>query len=277
MSGYETLKLSIDEASGVARVSINRPKQLNAMNFKFFGECAACFKALHADSRVLAIVVNGTGKHFSAGLDLADASAMFASDAEGKVDPARKGWELHDRVLSMQDAFNAIEACRKPVIAAVHGACIGGGVDMIAACDVRLASKTAFISIKEVDVGLAADLGSLQRLSKVVGHHSWLREVAFTCRRFNADEALRVGLVSKVLESDEKLMEEALKLAKEIASKSPVAVAGTKVALNYARDHPVSNGLKQVVCWNMSQLQTEDVTKAVQATLTKSKPSFSRL
>jgi delta(3,5)-delta(2,4)-dienoyl-CoA isomerase len=276
---YKTLKVTVDNANAVALVSINRPKQLNAMNKQFWPECAKCFSTLHADSRVRAIVVNGTGKHFSAGLDLQDAVSMFMpGEQKEQLDTARKAWKLHDDVHEMQDAFNAIEKCRKPVIAAITGACIGGGVDMIASCDIRLASeKTAIFSIKEVDIGLAADLGSLQRLTKIVGHHSWLREVAFTGRRFNAAEAHRVGLVSAVYENDEKLMEGAMKLAKEIAAKSPVAISGTKVALNYARDHTVENGLKQIIYWNMSMLQTEDVPNAVQATLSKSKPTFSKL
>jgi delta(3,5)-delta(2,4)-dienoyl-CoA isomerase len=222
-------------------------------------------------------VLSAVGNHFSAGLDLKLASEMLDLKKSSAVDPARKAIQLRKSVWEMQEAFNQIENCGKPVIAAIRGACIGGGVDMISACDVRFASADAFFSVKEVDIGLAADLGSIQRLSKLVGNHSWLREVVFTARKISAQEALQFGLVSRIFPDHDSLVKAALDCAKEIASKSPVAVHGSKVVLNHARDHNVKEGLEFVLNWNMAMLQTEDTFKAIESTLKKTTPTFSKL
>jgi delta(3,5)-delta(2,4)-dienoyl-CoA isomerase len=178
----------------------------------------------------------------------------------------------------MQDAFNAIEKIPQPVIAAIHGACIGGGIDLIAACDIRLASAETVFSIKEVDIGLAADLGTLQRLPRITGNESLLRELAFTGRNFTCAEGQLLGLFSRVLPSPSETLTAATALAVEIAKKSPVAVAGTKVNLLYSRDHAsVQDGLDYMTTWNMSALQSEDIGKAVQGAMMKETPTFSKL
>lgn len=274
MMSFETLSITFPFSS-VALVEINRPKQLNAMNNKFWIECVQCFKNLDSDTNVRVIVLAGRGKHFSAGLDLTDAAAAFMNTPLDVQDAARRAFQLRDLIFSMQEAFNVIERCKKPVIAAVKGACIGGGVDMIASCDVRYAEASSFFSVKEVDIGLAADLGSLQRVSKVIGNESWLREAAFTGRRYSAEEVLKIGLVSKVVPED--VVGDALKLAVEISGKSPVAVAGSKIVLNHARDHSIREGLEFIATWNMAMLQTNDIPQAVQATLQKSNAIFSKL
>nr|XP_024433391.1 delta(3,5)-Delta(2,4)-dienoyl-CoA isomerase, mitochondrial isoform X3 [Desmodus rotundus] len=184
-------------------------------------------------------------------------------------DVARTSWHLRNLITRYQETFSVIEKCPKPVIAAIHGGCIGGGVDLITACDIRYCAQDAFFQVKEVDVGLAADVGTLQRLPRVIGNQSLVNELAFTARKMMADEALGSGLVSRVFPDKEVMLEAAFALAAEISSKSPVAVQGTKVNLLYSRDHSVAEGLNYMTSWNMSMLQTQDIVKSVQAAVEK--------
>eukprot|EP00795_Rhopilema_esculentum_P004147 gene4147-20329_t len=237
----------------------------------------ACFNQIGKDTEIRAVVLSGLGKHFTAGLDLLDYASVFMEMSDSKMDAARKSWKMKEAIAEMQESFNVIEKCPQPVIAAIHSACIGGGIDMIAACDIRLCSADAWFQIKEVDIGLAADLGTLQRLPRVVGNESLLRELCYTARKMKSDEAKSLGLVSHIFPSQEDLVESAVSMASQIAEKSPVAVAGTKENLIYARDHSVEDGLKHVMTWNMGMLQTEDTMKAAQASMSKSKAKFSKL
>ena len=170
---------------------------------------------------------------------LVKAAQSIAGGGDAKQDVARKALRARNMLISWQEAFTAIEKCPQPVIAAVHGGCIGGGMDLISCCDIRMSEKKTFFSVKEVDIGLAADLGTLQRFPKIVGNQSFVREVCYTGRRFSSAEAMSVGFVSGIASDREDLLAKANSLAKLIASKSPVAVTGTKVSLNYARDHSV--------------------------------------
>ncbi|KAK2510451.1 hypothetical protein Q9233_017727 [Columba guinea] len=171
-----------------------------------------------------------------------------------------------------QESFTALEKCPKPVIAAIHGACVGAGVDLISACDIRFCSQDAWFQVKEVDIGLAADVGTLQRLPKIVGSQSLVNELAFTARKMMAPEAQSCGLVSRVFADKEALLAGALEVAVAIAARSPVAVQGTKVNLLFSRDHSVPEGLRYVATWNMAMLQTEDILKSVQASMDKKGP-----
>ena len=288
-STYKTLSISYDPQTFVATVSLNRPDRANAMNGQFWRECQKCFDEVGSYSEIRSIIINGNGKHFTAGLDLSDPgfdmstlhnhqSGDSESDSdEGSNDVARKAFKLKKMVDGMQACFTAIEKCPQPVIAAISGACIGAGIDLITACDIRLCDMKSFFSIKEVQIGLAADVGTLQRIPKVIGNHSLMRELAYTGRNFNADECLKLGLVSEILEDETKLMERAKSLAEEIASQSPVAVYGTKINLNYARDHSVSDSLDYITTWNMAALQSADILKAGMAQMTKKKATFSKL
>uniref|UniRef100_A0A914ZDJ1 Uncharacterized protein n=1 Tax=Panagrolaimus superbus TaxID=310955 RepID=A0A914ZDJ1_9BILA len=182
------------------------------------------------------------------------------------------------KIISYQKAFRAIEECPKPVIAAIHGACIGGGIDLITACDIRVAAAESTFCVKEVDIGMAADTGSLNRLPKICGNESWVREIALTARRFDETEALQHDLVSKVYDNREDMMKGVEKMAQTIAAKSPVAIQGTKIVLNYSRDHSIQDSLNFVANWNMSQLITEDVPKAAMAVFQKQpQPNFAKL
>ncbi|CAO3661873.1 hypothetical protein G6F70_002060 [Rhizopus microsporus] len=270
---YETVKVDL-LPDGVAHVQLNRPKRLNTLNPQMVVDIRQLFTEIADDNNVLSIVISGVGRVFTAGLDLNESNLTALGEAE---DIARKVYRTRPFVKNFQDAFTAIERCPKPVIAAIHGACIGGGVDLITACDIRYCTKDAFFSVKEVDVGLAADVGTLQRLPKVIGNHSLVRELCYSARNMYADEALQCGLVNKVAENQEAVLTEALNMAKLIASKSPIAVMGTKHLLNYSRDHSVDEGLAYTVTWNAAMLHTEDIPLSVQATLSKKPAKYSKL
>ncbi len=193
-------------------------------------------------------------------------------------DAARKAYDLQHHIAELQDVFTVMERCPQPVITCIHGPCVGGGIDLILASDIRLAAKDAWFTIKEVDIGLAADVGTLQRIEKCTGNASLVRELAYTARKFDAEEALRFGMVSKVLNTREELEAYAMDLATQISKKSPVGVFGTKVNLLYSRDHSVKQSLEYMQAWNSIMLQTEDVGKAAMASLTKGdQPDFSKL
>ncbi|KAK7882152.1 hypothetical protein WMY93_028326 [Mugilogobius chulae] len=203
-----------------------------------------------------------------------------APEGDRLAGEARISWNMRKIISKYQDTFSVIEKCPKPVVVAVHGACVGGGVDLITACDIRLCTQDAWFQVKEVDIGLAADVGTLQRLPKVIGSRSLVNELALTARRLYADEALSCGLVSRVFVDKEAMMSAAMAMAEQIAARSPVAVQGTKVNLLYSRDHSVQEGLNYMAAWNMSMLQTQDVMKSAQASMEKKGPesiTFSKL
>ncbi|XP_075346142.1 delta(3,5)-Delta(2,4)-dienoyl-CoA isomerase, mitochondrial [Mycteria americana] len=274
---FETLRVT-PERDRVLHVELHRPEKRNAMSVAFWREMAECFRDVGRDPSCRAVVVSGAGKIFTAGIDLVEMGSEFLR-VEGE-DAARKAWNLRQKIREFQETFSALEKCPKPVIAAVHGACVGAGVDLISACDIRYCTQDAWFQVKEVDIGLAADVGTLQRLPKIVGSQSLVNELAFTARKMMAPEAQSCGLVSRVFPDKETLLRGALDVASAIAARSPVAVQGTKVNLVYARDHPVPESLRYVATWNMSMLQTEDILKSVQAAMEKKGPEdvpFSKL
>ncbi|WKX96170.1 hypothetical protein Q1695_012542 [Nippostrongylus brasiliensis] len=287
---YEFLKVEM-LSEYVVQVKLNRPRQMNALNSKIWSEIGDAFEKLNDDENCRVVILSGEGKAFSSGLDIKDPWLMQSVMVQEGEDVARKARLLRRKILQMQQSFTNIEKCCKPVIAAVHGICLGGAIDIISACDIRHCTKDALFSVKEVDIGLAADVGSLNRLPKICGNESWLKEVSLSARNFNADEALRFGhlasvalidkysdLVNQVYDSFDDMMKGVAALAQTIAEKSPVAVQGTKVVLNYSRDHTVDEGLNFVATWNQSQLMTEDIAKSGLAVLTKSPaPPFSKL
>ena len=253
LSTFEYLQVE-KPAPKVYNVQLNRPDKRNALNMEMWAEVATCFKELSATSDCRVIILSGNGKAFCAGIDL----ASFISLIPKKLDAAHKALELLGTIKGLQDGFTTMEHCNKPVIGAIHGSCIGGGIDVISSTDIRLASHDAVFQIKEVDIGIAADVGTLQRLPKIVGNQSVVNELALTARKFHADEALRIGLVSNVYTTKSEMMEKAVEMALVIASKSPVAVQGTKNNIVYARDHTVQEGLDRIALWNSVMLQGGD-------------------
>jgi enoyl-CoA hydratase len=247
--------------ANVGHLVLNRPAALNTMSPTFWRELETVLGALHRNSAgVRALVVSSTGKHFSAGMALETFGAGIAMDDSAAAGRAN----IVDELLDMQQVFNQLEALRLPVICAVHGGCIGGALDMAAACDVRYCTADAFFCIQEINIGMVADLGSLQRLPKLMGH-SLLRELAYTGRRLPAARALASGLVSEVFDTQEQMLEAALACAAEIAAKPPVAIAGSKRALNYARDHSVRDSLEQMALLQAGFWQTDNLKLAIGA------------
>ncbi|KAL4237790.1 putative enoyl CoA hydratase [Mactra antiquata] len=273
---YTALKVT-RPCEHVVQVEINRPEKRNAMNGAFFSEIGACFEKLNDDSDCRAIVLSGAGKIFTAGLDLTDLGTVIALREDSELDIARKAFKLKKFLTVWQENFNAIEKCNKPVIAAIHGACVGGGVDLTSACDIRYCTEDAWFQIKEVDIGLAADLGTLQRFPKVIGNDSYARELAYTARKFYSDEAKSMGYVSRILPDRVSLIDAALDTASLIASKSPVAVQGTKISMVYSRDHTVKEGMEHIGIWNQAMLQSSDMMEAAMSQMQKKQAKFSKL
>ncbi len=273
MMDFETLEITFD--GPVACVALNRPDKLNAMNGTMFSEIGEAFRWLGNKDGVRAVVLSANGKHFTAGLDLKESGSVLGQTGGGAADdPARVREKLRRHILHLQDCFTALEDCRAPVIAAIHGACVGGGIDLISACDMRIASQDAWFAIQEINVAIVADVGTLQRAPYLLPQ-GILRELAMTGRKFKAEEASKYGFVNSIEADQATAIEAAMTLAREIASKSPLAVAGTKAVLNHSRDHTVRDGLDYVATWNSGQLLGEDLLKAATAALTRSDVEFS--
>lgn len=263
----------VERDGPVAILSMNRPDKANGMTPDFWADLPRLMRELERDETVRAAIIRGEGKHFTGGMDLAafaDIARLFDNE------PGRAAYAMRDTILRLQDAFNAIESARFPVIAAVHGACIGAGIDMITACDLRIASDDAYFSIEEIHIGMAADVGTLQRLPKLIAP-AVAAELAYTGRRFAADEAKAIGLVSRLLPDRDSLDRAARDLAREIAEKSPLAISGIKRNLAYARDHSVADGLDYIATWNAGMLRPAELMSAVQAKMTKTKATFGDL
>jgi Delta3,5-Delta2,4-dienoyl-CoA isomerase len=259
----------------VTMVRLNRPDKLNAIHAGMWREIGHVFGRLE-ESRC--ILLTGAGRGFCSGIDLEDLTAS----QRPQQDVARTGIALMDQIRQMQACFTQLEMCPIPVVVAMHGFCIGAGMDLACCADIRICASNTIFSVREVQMGLAADVGTLQRLAKLTGNASWVSDVCLTARNFKAREAFDRGFVSQIVE-DDKLLEHALALCQSIAKHSPVAVMGTKKALLYARDHSVTDSLEQIVAYNALALQSEDLAEALQAAQQKrpanfqSLPKYSRL
>ncbi|MBC7435743.1 MAG: enoyl-CoA hydratase/isomerase family protein [Bdellovibrionales bacterium] len=232
---------ALSEQDHIAHLVLNRPEAMNTMNPAFWRELDGTLDQLHKDGTARALVISSTGKHFSAGMSLdvfGDAISMNDQSAEGRA-------AIYDLLLDIQSTFTKLETLRIPVIAAIHGGCIGGAVDMVTACCIRYATQDAFFCIQEINIGMVADVGTLQRLPKLIPL-AVVKELAYTGRRLPADKALGYGLVNEVFESQQAMLDAAMQCAKEIAAKPPVAIWGTKQAIHYTRDHSVEDSLRQM-------------------------------
>lgn len=242
------------------------------MDRKLFDELKACFEFLNTDKNSRAIVLTGAGKCFTAGIDVKYLSSSAVSELGEIDDVARKAMHLRRMIQRTQASLRAVDKCEKPVIAAIHGHCVGAGVDLSACCDIRYGTRDATFSIKEVDMGLAADVGTLQILPKYISDHGLFRELVFSSRTFNIDEAQKIGLISRVFENRETLLQAAIALAETIAQKSPIATQGSKINLNYARDHTTDDNFNFVSTWNSGMMLGEDILKSIMAsTVSKGK------
>ena len=257
----------------VAEVCLNRADSLNSMNSDFWDELPAIVDALDCESAARVIILSSAGKHFTAGMDL---SVLNNLEKDDGTEPARAAEKSRRWILSLQSAFTALENARMPVISAIQGACIGGGVDMICATDMRFCTENAFFNIKETSLGITADVGTLQRIQHVMPS-GLARELAFTSRNLEAAEAEACGFVNKVFTDHEALLAAVRHLAAEIAKHSPMAVHGTKAMLNYSRDHSVEDSLNHMATWQSGMLQAPDVNEALRANAEKRDPVFDNL
>ncbi|KAI0856514.1 enoyl CoA hydratase-like protein [Xylaria cubensis] len=280
LNGYTGFKhfLISSPAEYVAHVETNRPEKLNAFIEAMWLELGQIFKKLSHDPNVRAVIFSAVGERaFTSGLDVHAASQGPILSQDGTSDGSRYATRVRRNIYEFQDSISAIEKCEKPVIVVMHGISIGLAIDMSCCADIRICSKDARFSVKEVDIGMAADIGTLSRLPKIVGNHSWVKDVCLSARFFGAEEALAVGFVSKVLENKAQAIDAATKLATLIASKSPVAVQGTKEILNYSRDNSVEDGLRYTAIWNAAMLQSNDLKSAMLSGIKKTKPRFEKL
>jgi enoyl-CoA hydratase len=281
------LRIQVDHDQGVGWLWLDRAEARNAMGRAFFAELPQAIGTLGADPAVRTVVVAARGPHFSVGLDLKELGSTLAGgpttdDGEGhgigpsaprRSSPAARAFAARRSVLTMQAAITAVADCPKPVVAAVHGACVGGGVDLVTACDIRLASAEAFFSVRETKVAIVADLGTLQRLPRIVPAGA-VAELCFTGKDLPAERARAIGLVNDVLPDPEALWAAAGAMAAEIAANPPLAVQGTKAVLRASADRTVAEGLDYVATWNAGMLQSDDLVEAMAAFLEKRPPRF---
>ncbi|GAA3588156.1 crotonase/enoyl-CoA hydratase family protein [Marinobacter xestospongiae] len=246
----------------IAHVRLNRPDELNTMNKAFWLELPQCIRAIEVESDARVIVISSTGKHFSAGMDLSVFSDPSAVPMNG--DPGRMAENLRRVVLQLQDSLSSLERVRIPVLVAIQGGCIGGALDLVCAADSRYCTRDAFFTIKETELGMTADVGTLQRLPKLMPQ-GLVRELAYTGRKFSADEARDQGLVNRVFDDAESMMESVMKIAADIAANSPLAVTGCKEMLNYSRDHTVADSLNYVATWQAGMFRPNDMMLTFQA------------
>ena len=261
----------------ICSLVLNRPNELNTMTRDFWVELGDALEEINRDSDVRVVILSSTGKHFCAGMDLgAFSNGVDDIPDDKKPDHARVGEVLYRTAKELQSYISKLEEIRVPVIAAVHGGVIGGALDLITACDMRFASDDAFFCIQEINIGMAADVGTIQRLPKIIPD-SKMREMAYTGRRMLADEAKDSGLVGEVYGTQEKMLDAVHKLAAEIASKSPVAIYGLKAVMNYSRDHNVSDSLDFNALWSGAMLSQKDMTEAMTAHMEKRDASFDKM
>ncbi len=267
---YEHFLLTIE--NHIARVSFNRPEKSNALHLSAWEELQAIFEEIDKTPEARVAILSGEGKHFCSGIDLELLMSVGSSVDSIKCD-GRRSEKIKVLINSLQDSITAIEKCRKPVLAAIHKGCIGGAVDIIAACDMRYCTQDAYFTIKEIDMGMVADLGTLQRLPKIISP-GLVAEMAYTGRNVGADEAAASGLVNKLYSNKEEMMKGVEEFTKQITAKSPLSIRGTKEQLLYARDHSVDDGLKYMQIWNAAFLLSDDLKEAFRSSLEKRPPKF---
>ena len=270
---YESFKYTSEE--GVGHLILDKGEDLNKMTMNFWYELPRILDEIDKDASLRVLILSSTGKHFCAGMDLKNFGSL-GNDAEKKTnvpDKARIGESLYRVAKELQDMLSKLEKLRIPVLAGIQGGCIGGGLDLVTAADMRFASKDAFFCIQEVNIGMAADIGTLQRLPRVIPEGK-VRELAYTGRRMPAEEALEAGLVNKLYESHEEMVSGLKEMAAVIASKSPLAVYGTKAILNFSRDHTIAEGLEYNALWSGAMLPQEDMAEAMMSNLEKRNPEF---
>ncbi len=272
-----TTCFDVNITGGVAHLQLCRPDAYNTMTAEFWTELPDIVSDIDAGARARAIVISSTGKHFSAGMDLGvfqgDSTLLSSPD---RSEQGRQRAHLFESVLKLQGTFSVLENCRIPVLAAIQGGCIGGAVDMVSAADLRYASSDAFFCIQEINIGMTADVGTLQRLPKIIPE-GIARELAFTGDRMPAERALQVGLVNQVFDTHAELVDGVLDVAGRIARRSPLAIWGTKEMINFSRDHTVADSLRYMATWQSGMFQPGDMMEEFVAKSEGRDPSFEEI
>ncbi|MBL4801520.1 MAG: crotonase/enoyl-CoA hydratase family protein [Emcibacter sp.] len=264
---------NFDITNHIATITLSNSQKANALGEDFWTEFGEVFEGISQDPDVRVVIIASTGKHFTSGIDLGYLqSTMPPQD----VDPARAMDKLRRHVKALQAPFEAIDNCRVPVLAAVQGGCFGAGVDLVSACDIRYVTTDAFFIIQEINIGMVADLGTLQRMPRQIPD-GLMRELAYTGRKYKADEALATGYVTHMAENHDTLLQYVQDIAHQIAAQSPLAVSGTKEMIRHTRDHSVAAGLDYIAAWNAGMLSQQDVIKGAVAALSREKAEFDDL
>jgi enoyl-CoA hydratase len=272
LANYESFNVSVENR--IAHVQFSRPQAMNSMNKAFWVELPQCIRDIESQTDARVIVISSTGKHFSAGMDLgvfSDSSTMPQSK-----DPSRMAEGLRRLVLQLQATLSSLEEIRLPVLTAIQGGCIGGALDLVCAADSRYCTADAYFTIKETELGMTADVGTLQRLPKLIPA-GIVKELAFTGRKFTAQEAQQFGLVNRIYDDQESMLKGVMEIAAQIAANSPLAVTGCKEMLNYSRDHSVEDSLKYMATWQAGMFRPNDMMKTFQAKAMKTQPEYDDL
>lgn len=271
---YKCFDLSVENK--IAHIVLNRPEKRNSMIPEFWDELPAIVRGLDARAEARVIVLSSTGPHFTSGID----TSVFDKSDEHSDDPAVierqqrvHGAKLYDTINYLQQTFTCLEECRIPVLAAIQGGVIGGGVDLITACDMRYMTADSFLTIFEINIGMTADVGTFPRITKLLPE-GVVKELAYTGRRMSAEEAKSLGFVNAIYPDQETLLSEVMKIAEQIASKAPLAIYGSKRIINYSRDHSTADSLDYIGIWNASMLQNAEILEAMTAAGEKRAPEF---
>ncbi len=262
--------VSIDNR--IAHIRMSRPDQFNTFTPEAWVELPAIVRDIDRNAKARVIVVSSTGKHFTAGMDLAVFTRPDGIVA-GRSDPHLRAEQFRANLATLQDSFSCFEKARMPVIACVQGGCIGAGIDMISACDFRFATKDAFFCIQEINIGMTADVGTFPRLTKLMPD-GWVRQIAYTGERLPAQKAKEIGLVNEVFETQQAMLDHVMGIAREIATKNPLAVTGSKAMINYARDHTTADALDYIGVWNAGMLSGGHMKEAFTAKAEKRDADF---
>jgi enoyl-CoA hydratase len=263
----------VETEDNVAHLRMSRPDELNTLCREFWSELPEIVREIDASASARAIVISSTGRHFTAGLDL---GMLAGAIVEQKAEAGRTRASLRELVLHLQDSISCLEQARMPVLAAIQGGCVGGGVDLATACDMRYCTEDSWFCIQEINVGLTADVGTLQRLPKIVPD-GLARELAYTGRRMPATRAREIGLVNEVYADQETMLEAVTQTAREIAERSPLAIWGTKEMLNYTRDHSVAESLNHIATWQSGMFQNQDIVEAFESKREGRSPAYADL
>ena len=266
---YECFDVEIEDK--IAHIRLNRGDALNTMTKAFWNELPAIVREIDRSAEARVIVISSTGKHFSAGMDLANFGN--GSVTGGTHDRHIMAEKFRSDIRQIQSSFNALEEARQPVLFACQGGVIGGAIDMVSAGDIRWCTQDAWFCIQEINIAMTADVGTFPRLQRYIPE-GWVKEMAYTGRKLGADKAKEIGLVNEVYDTHEAMMEAVMATAREIASKSPLAVTGSKVLINYGRDHSTADTLDYIGVWNSGMIPPAHMQEAFKAKMEKREPDF---